>query len=288
MKSMTGYGFAEEHQESRTVSVEIRSYNSRYLDLAINLPSSVASLEQEIRSRVGARIRRGKVELTVRLRDFSQDLEISVDPAGVKSAYRALLGIREITGITNEPGFQDLLQIEGLLQVERHTDPTRYREVLVRLVDEALAEHARARESEGAATEADIRRQLDRIRTMTGVFRSNGAETEKSIFETIRARFREVLGDEADEGRMYAEAASLIVKYSINEEIVRLDSHLSFFDRTIDEEGAIGKKLDFVCQEINREINTMAGKALRAELQSAVIEAKDALESIREQVRNIE
>lgn len=288
MKSMTGYGFAEFTNEQIHLSVEIRSYNSRYLDIVITAPSTLTPLEAGIRSRLGAIVKRGKVDVLLRLKDLNSHVRISVDKSAVAAAYESLNQISRIIGAKTSPSLSDMLLVEGVLHLESEDNSMQYKDVAYRVVDQALQEHLLSRIAEGTATREDIESKIGTLRSMISTFEENGAETEKMILETVRSRFRDVLGDEAEENRMYAEVAALIIKHSINEEIVRFKSHLEMFLKTSDEDGPIGKKLDFIAQELNREINTMGSKALRRELQTVVIEAKDAVESIREQIRNIE
>ncbi len=288
MTSMTGYGFAESVEDERSVSVEIRSYNNRYLEVVPGLPAHLAALEPEIRSHVSSAIRRGKVDVQVRVREFSSAIDIRLDEHSVATAIELLGRIAQRDGVSGRVTVGDLLQIDGVLTSERRRSVDEVRAHVLRLLDGALNSLNTAREREGAVTRSDIEANFNRIRSFEALFESKGVETERRIIENIREKFSAVVGDEMEESRIYNEAAAFVVKHSTNEELKRLRSHLNLFAMTLESVGPIGKKLDFICQEINREINTMASKALLPEVQHAVIEAKDALESIREQVRNVE
>jgi uncharacterized protein (TIGR00255 family) len=285
---MTGYGFAETSNADRDLSVEVRSLNSRYLEVYTSLPSFLNPLEPEIKKAVGAQALRGKVEVQIRLREYRSDVEIHVDRNAVDAARNALLQIREIADIDHAPGYRDILEFDGVIQTERRRDAEAYREDILHVLDQALSSWNETRVSEGGVTRNDIERHLHRVRTSATVFADAAPRVEQFVLDAVRSRFREVLGDEADEQRVYAEAAMLMVKHATNEEVVRLQSHVDSFAALLNEEGGIGKRLDFICQEMNREINTTGSKTVLPEVQDAVVEAKDAVEAIREQIRNIE
>jgi uncharacterized protein (TIGR00255 family) len=287
MISMTGHGYAEAICPARQISVEIRSVNNRYLDITVSLPSFLNSLESQIRSEVGGIAGRGKVDVVVRLREFEVPIEIHVDRAAVTAAVEALRTVGETAAISEPPAIRDVISLEGVIHTERKREPEQYRDQIMDVLNEAKEQWHRQRIAEGAATKADIERQMQRIEAVVPVFEAAAEENESLIFASVRERFREVLGEQAEEQRIYQEAAALIVKHNTNEECVRLRSHIQLFRETVDRGGTIGKKLDFVCQELNREVNTIAGKALVGGMQRAVVEAKDAIEAIREQIRNV-
>ncbi|MFP4151828.1 MAG: YicC/YloC family endoribonuclease [Alkalispirochaeta sp.] len=288
IRSMTGYAYVERATDERTLSVEIRSVNNRYLEVYPSLPSVLAPMDPEIRKIVSARALRGKVEVNIRLREYADTIEISVDPSAVRSARAALDEIAAAAGIEGTPTFSDILAFEGVIHTERSHDLDRYRELLRPVFDEALDKWDETRESEGTATVDDIRRQVQRLENSIGIFAARASEVETVIVQSVRDRFREILGEEVEEQRVIAEAAVLAIKHGTNEEMVRLRSHLDTLRTLLDTGGSIGKRLDFVCQEINREINTTGSKTIFPEVQNAAVEAKDAVEAIREQVRNIE
>lgn len=288
MRSMTGYGYAEASNADRDLSVEVRSLNNRYLEIYAPLPSYLNPLEPEIKREVGVHAVRGKIEVQVRLREYHSDVEIHVDPKAVEAARAALARIAELAGIDRPPGYRDILDFEGVIQTERRRDAELYRDDILQVLQEALGKWNATRENEGAVTRRDIERHVDRLRTSVAVFADAAPRVEQFVLEAVRTRFREVLGSEADEQRVYAEAAMLMVKHATNEEVVRLGSHVDSFFELLKESGGVGKRLDFICQEMNREINTTGSKTVLPEVQDAVVEAKDAVEAIREQIRNIE
>lgn len=288
VRSMTGYGYVESNTAERDLTVEIRSLNNRYFDVYASLPSFLSSLEPEIKQIVARVASRGKVEVAVRLREYQSSVNMHVDGGAVRAAKAALEEIGRLSDIAAEPSYRDILAFDGVIQTERRRDVEAYRGDIVAALEEALAAWNETREAEGRVTAADLERHLDRLRRSAEVFAESAEEIEKAVFDAVRSRFREVLGDEADEQRIYAEAAALMVKHATNEEVVRLRSHIDSFADLLRTGGSIGKRLDFICQEMNREINTTGSKTVLSAVQDAVIEAKDAVEAIREQLRNIE
>lgn len=288
MRSMTGFAVAEERNEDRDLAIEIRSVNNRYLEISVGLSPFLLPLEADIKKAVSTVARRGKIEVSIRLREYHEDLRIHVDQGAVRAALEALREIAGIAGIEATPTIEDILRFEGIVQSEKIRDPEEYREPIMRVLDRALHDWDETRRREGAATLVDIRRQLDRLRHAADLFSEAAPQVESQILESIRSRFREVLGDQAEEQRIYAEAAAMIIKHSTNEEIVRFRSHIDGFEQLLSLDESVGKRIDFLCQEMNREINTTAGKTILPSVQHAVVEAKDAVEAIREQVRNLE
>lgn len=334
MRSMTGFGFAEQTDESAYVSVELKSYNNRFLDLVINLPPSLSSLEIQLREYLSERLTRGRVEVYVKVRDLGQALEVRLDESAVRSYVAALERLRTLAGITAPFTLSDLLAIEGILSVDRVRSSEEYWRLIEPMLTRAFKEFDAARMAEGAATKKDIEQQLRRIDQGVANIEALAPQYEVTIRESVRSRFAEVVGDEVDLNRVYTETAALLVRYSINEEVVRMRSHLASFREVLgtarpvptpnatarpatapssssrassassessssqappasisaaDSSGTgVGKKLDFICQELNREINTAGSKSTMVEINRMGIEIKDAIENIREQLRNVE
>ncbi|MDA3948034.1 MAG: YicC family protein [Spirochaeta sp.] len=286
--SMTGYAYTERSLDERDISIEIRSVNNRYLEISSSLPGFLTPLDPEIRAIVSNRARRGKVEVSVRLREYADTMKIHVDRHTVAAAREALREIADAAGITDPPGYQDILTFEGVVQTERKRDLDLYREFIFPILHETLDAWEQTRLVEGTATVTDIKRHIARLTASLDVFIEKAPHVEEIVMRSVRDKFREILGDEVEEQRVMAEAAALAVKHGTNEEMVRLQSHVAGLNELLTDGGGIGKRRDFVCQEINRELNTTGSKTVLPEVQNAVVEAKDAVEAIREQVRNIE
>ncbi|WP_455383587.1 YicC/YloC family endoribonuclease [Salinispira pacifica] len=291
MKSMTGYGYGEYQDERVQLSLEIKSYNNRYLDIIVNLPSAISPLEQRIRDFIATQTIRGRVEVYLKLRDLQENAEVHVDRGAVQGYLDALGELASLAGTSAEISLPMLLQLEGVLSIDRRRDVDQYWAVIEPLLHRTYREFDESRAREGASTLTDIEEQLSRIAAQVEIIEGLAPGLEEQIKSSLRDRFREVMGESVDENRLYAEAAVLLVRYSINEELVRMKTHIDAFRRTLGdgEEGrGVGKKLDFICQELNREINTTGSKSTIVEINQCGIEIKDALENIREQLRNVE
>lgn len=291
MNSMTGYGFNEAVVENTQISVEIKSVNSRFLDLSINLPSFLNPLEARIRKLVSDRIVRGKVDLTIRVHDNNSTAQVNADPAAAVAYRNAIAEIARALGKSeSDIPLSLIIQQEGVLNVSHQYDAEAYWQKIEGIFDKVLAQFIQDRAREGENLQKDLLSKLDTLDTCAAFFKEWQPTMESRFKETITKKFQELLGDKADENRIMQETAAMLVKYTINEEIIRLHSHLKAL-RTAFTGGdgeAPGKRIDFICQEANREINTIGSKNQFVEVGAMVIKAKDALENIREQSKNVE
>lgn len=288
MKSMTGYAYREFRDESVSLSVEIKGYNNRFLEIYINVPPFLGMLETRIRDYVGSRCTRGKIELSLRLKELDSDVSVSIDKDAAQAYYKAILELAETLNIEERPKLHTILGMEGVLQMDKIRDPERYWLIIEPILRSAMDQFEAERIREGKATEADILGHVASLERSAMVVEQYSPVLETQIKENLRSRFTELLGDSIDENRILAETAVLLMKYTISEEIARLKAHLAEFKSEIERNPAPGKKLDFLCQEINREVNTIGSKSPILEVSRAVVTMKDALENIREQLRNVE
>jgi uncharacterized protein (TIGR00255 family) len=285
---MTGYAYGEAETGAINFSIELRSYNSRFLDLTVNLPSYLGRLESRFRKYVDSRVKRGKVDLTVKVKHLTQKAAVSVDPELARSLKSALEELAAAAGIAEGVPLSLIAAQEGVLSVRNCTDIEEYWDLIRPLFESTLGDFIREREREGENLRADILCRIGALEEAAAVFERWQDEMEGVFRENVRRKFREVLGDQVDEQRALTEIAALLVKYTVSEEIVRLRSHLESLRGELDSPDTPGRKIDFICQELNREINTIGSKNQSLEAGKAVIDAKNALESIREQARNIE
>lgn len=286
---MTGYAYEEKLSGDAVVSVEIKSVNSRFLDLSVNLPPYLAQLEPYFRNSVSEKVLRGKVDLNIRVRELNSAAEISADTGLARSYMEAARKVAAAAGVgAEEISIQFILSQPGVLTVNRSYDMDRYRDMIEPVFDVAFSRFMSDRIREGGNLRDDLIAKLGRLEECAGFFREWQPRMEDTFRDQIRRRFDELLGDDADENRIMTETAAMLVKYTINEEIVRLFSHISAMRSELEEGHAPGKRIDFICQEMNREINTIGSKNQSAEVGAMVIAAKDALENIREQARNLE
>ncbi len=288
MISMTGYGYKEYQDDKVHFSLEMKSCNNRYLDISMNLPSALSPLEGALREILGSRLRRGRVDVFLRMREGEEDLILHIDEKAVLVYARALEKIRTLAGVKSPLSLGDLLSMEGLVKIEKKRDLEIFLELLKPLFREVLEQLCTSRVKEGASTEKDIMEHIALLKEYLDEVKGFAPKVEEQITRTLKNKFREVLGDALAEDRILAEVAVQIVRFDINEEIKRLDCHLDSFKAIAAADEGMGKKLDFLCQEMGREINTIGSKGTMVEISRLVVKMKDALEKIREQLRNVE
>ena len=288
MKSMTGYGYTEKQTEDYSLMIEIKSYNNRYCDIFVNTPSHLSPLEQKIREYLSGRLNRGRIEVSIRFRELEEDLAIGLDKKTAERYMSILTDLAEMNNITAPITLSHLLHMDGVIKIQRNQDMDRYWNLIFPFFEQTFDVFFKSREKEGSATEKDILECLSIIENASEQFKNHACEMEQKIITQLQDKFKLVVGEDYDQGRLLSETAVMLVKYSFSEEIVRLQAHTESFKSIMKDDKAIGKKLDFLCQEINREINTIGSKSIILEVNQAVVEAKDGLERIREQLRNVE
>ena len=291
MTSMTGYAYEEVTLENAVVSVEIKSVNSRFLDLTVNLPSYINALEAEFRSKIAAKVARGKVDVYMRIKETHNEGQVTVDTRLAKTymdAYRQIAAAAGLPSVNPEAALYALINQEGILNSNREYDVDKYRQMLTPVFDTAFERFLQDKEREGANMKTDLVQKLGKLEECAAFFKEWQPKMEEYFKEQITSKFNELLGENADQNRIMTETAAMLVKYTINEEIVRLCSHISAMKTEINDNPIPGKRLDFICQEMNREINTIGSKNQFAEVSAMVINAKDSLENIREQSKNVE
>lgn len=292
MTSMTGYGYAERFDDQVHVVVEVKSVNNRYLDVNVSLPPSLGPLEPDVRETVAGAAARGRVDVFVRLRELQEDLAVYVDRSALAGYVRALEELRREIGADEPVRLEHVLAFDGVIKSERGAegarDRDRYWGLIEPLLREALQAFTGTRLTEGDKLQADISAQLARVEEALRAIGSHAGDIEAGVRRNLAVRFNEVVGDAVEESRMLAEVAAQLTRFSINEEIVRLTAHLESFRASLGTSGVIGKRLDFLCQEMHREINTIGSKSVVLAISQHVVDAKDALENLREQLRNVE
>jgi len=288
MKSMTGFGYSEYQDEKNHITINLKSYNNRFLDIIVYLPPYIAQLEQRVREFLSTQIKRGRVELIMKIREMDEHLEVHLDNKIIHTYVDALKRLIAEAGIMERINLSHLLRIEGILKPVKNYDVEIYWKKILPLLKTIFAEYETSRCNEGKRTEDDILLLLKKIQKNLSLIETKTPDIEVKVREVLRKRFYELLGDEIDEGKILGETALMLIKFDIKEEIVRLSSHLKTFHETLKAKNPMGKKLDFICQEMNREINTIGSKSIFLDISNAVITIKDAIETIREQLRNVE
>jgi uncharacterized protein (TIGR00255 family) len=299
MTSMTGFAWREWAGEDISLAVEIKGYNNRFLDLQVSLPPWLSFMEPGVRELVGTVCGRGKVEVAIRVKEINAPVSVSVNTNAARAYMNALSGLAGDLNIDAPLSVTVLTGMEGVLEVEKKRDGTKYWGIIEPVLKEALSVFQTERIREGKHTEEDILNGIGVIESALQTVISHVADLENSIKENIISRFKEIAGDSAiggamgnvvsiDENRILAETAILLMKHTVSEEVSRLSSHLAEFRAETARNERPGKKLDFLCQEINREINTIGSKSTILEVNRAVVEMKESLENVREQLRNVE
>jgi len=294
MISMTGFAYREWTGEDISLSIEIKGYNNRFLELQVNLPPWLACMEPKVRSLMGSVCGRGKVEVWIRVKEINAPLDVTVNTNAARAYKEALSSLAADLGIDAQLSVSTLIGMEGVLETEKKRDEGRYWDVIEPVLKEAAGIFQEERIREGKHTEEDILNAIGKIEIALQTISAHIPDLENSIKENIKTRFKELVGDGLsgggviDDNRILAETAVLLMKYTISEEISRLSSHLAEFRAETAKNERPGKKLDFLCQEINREINTIGSKSAILEVSRAVVDMKELLENIREQLRNVE
>jgi uncharacterized protein (TIGR00255 family) len=288
MKSMTGYGYVEHREGSVHLVLELKSYNNRYLDVAMSLPPYLSRLEPRVREFLASKILRGRVELFIRVTELEEELDVMVDRKAVERYVQVLRELAETADIPPAIKIDHLLSLEGVLKTERNPDIESYWLLVLPHLQALFMNFDSTRVREGEMTKEDICSNLAVVDRSINVIDGYSSELETQIRGNLKDRFLEMMGDGVDETRIMSETAVMLVKSAIAEEVVRIRSHLDHFRETMDHPGQVGKKLDFICQELGREINTIGSKSTIMEVNQSVIEVKDAIEKIREQLRNVE
>lgn len=289
MKSMTGYGCSETLDNEMQMQVEIKSVNNRYLDITHNIPYYLSAYEIDIDNKIKEVASRGRVEISVRIRILKNDVKVIVDQEVINQYFIAFNTISELTKSDIKPQISDFLSVEGALTSIKDNDTKKFEKPLFTLLEKALEQFKESKQREGLSTYNDLKESKNKIAQSLEVIKKRADEIEQNIKDSLTMKVKDMLADQNyDENRILQEVALMLVKLTINEEIQRLSVHLDEFDRLLEEDIPIGKRIDFLCQEINREINTIGSKSQIAELNLEVVRMKDNLENIREQVRNIE
>lgn len=294
MKSMTGFGRASAAGSARDYTVEIRSVNGRYFDCSVRLPRDLLALEERVRSFIRENVQsRGKIDVTVSFtRRAGAESARTVDSVFVRDYLAALYRLRDEFGLPDDITVTRVAAEPAVfLSAEEGVDPDAEWNVLRSALFEACGVQTAMRESEGKKIADDLSAKLAFVSECVGRIGERSEENIRSFREKFENRLRQILSDERitpDENRILTECAIYADRVAIDEELVRLKSHISAFFEIADEAAPSGKKLDFLMQEMNREINTVGSKCADAGIARLVVTVKNELEKIREQIQNVE
>ena len=291
IKSMTGFGRSKLEENSREYIVEIKSVNHKYSDISIKMPRTLSSYEENIKKIISANVSRGKIDVFITYNNYSEEgKNIIINKELAKSYINQLTELAEETGINNRISTTEVIKLPDVMQLKIEDDESEviWKE-LERCVIQAVGNFTQMREAEGEKIKQDLAQRLDRVEKNVNIIFDNTTGLIEDYVVKLRERIKEILDTPAvDETRLAQEIVIYADKCSIEEEITRLRSHVSQFRNLLDTKEPIGKKLDFLVQEMNRETNTIASKSVKLEITNLAIDVKTILEDIREQIQNIE
>lgn len=291
VKSMTGYGRAVETVNGREFTVELRSVNNRYLDCTVKLPRALSFAEDAVKQAVKGAISRGKVDVFISVRsEGAEDVKITLNTAMVEGYLGAMHQMAKDYGIREDISVSLLSRMPDVFTVDKpEVDEEQLLADLLSVVNQALERFDAMRSAEGRALENDLRSRGQTILSLVEQVEAGSGQTVADYRTRLENKLKEVLANTAiDESRILTEAAIFADKVAVDEETVRLRSHLGQMNNMLTTGGAIGRKLDFLLQEMNRESNTIGSKCSDVRMARIVVDIKAELEKIREQTQNIE
>lgn len=291
IQSMTGFGRGECSSEKQQITVEIKAVNHRYSEIQVKLPRKYIFLEERLRRYVAAALSRGKIDVFIKIEDrLGGDQEMYIDKELAVKYYKKILELAADLNMPKDYSVHELLQLPGVLNIEEsEIEAEQVWALMQPAMDEALAQLIEMRRQEGHKLAVDFEQRLDLLEQYRQKLLSRAPLVVEAYRLKLQNRIKELLGDDVgDENRVAVETALFADRASIDEELVRLESHIQQFKQMLQETQAIGRKLDFLCQEMNREVNTIGSKANDLDITRLVVEMKSELEKLREQVQNIE
>ncbi|MBQ4095696.1 MAG: YicC family protein [Oscillospiraceae bacterium] len=291
LRSMTGFGRAHIMFEGREILVEIKSVNSRYYEFSSKLPRAYGYIDEKLKSLLANKISRGKVEVSVSIfNQIGTDATIEVNEPLARQYVEALRGVSETLSLRDDLSLSSIMRFSDVFTIKKTIeDEEVVWEQVAQVAREALDKFIEMRETEGAKMHDDIASRLIFIEERVGRIEAQSPETTKAYREKLFAKIQAVVADRnIDEARVLTEAAIFSEKTAVDEETVRLRSHISQYRDYIEQDVPVGRKLDFLTQELNREVNTIGSKCQDIEITKMVVDMKSEIEKIREQIQNVE
>lgn len=294
IKSMTGYGRGEGVYDGVSITIELRSVNNRYLDCSVKMPRSYIFAEDALKERIQSKVARGKVDVFVNIvHTGGEALSVTVNEELAKGYIDALWRLYELgngENVKKDYSAMDLARFPDVLIVEKQEeDLDSVKAQLLDVLDRAVEDFNDMRAREGQKLAEDILSRADTIESLTAIVEAQSPKTVSEYRAKLEAKMQEVLQNvQIDQNRLLTEAAIFADKVAVDEETVRLHSHLSQLREMLSQGGAVGRKLDFLIQEFNREANTIGSKCSDIEITKTVVDIKAEIEKIREQIQNIE
>jgi uncharacterized protein (TIGR00255 family) len=293
IKSMTGFGRIREIENEREILAEVKSVNNRYIDIFVRAPRIYGFLEEKIRREAAKYISRGKVEIYIYIEEKSGDnTKITLNETYLENYIAVLKKIREDYNLPDDISTMRVANNRDIYNIEKlEEDEEALWQSVKSVLEKSFSEFNKMRETEGEKLLTDMTARIANCGRLADEIKALAQNCKESYYENFKQKLKDIIGDAGvtiDENRILTESAIYADKIEITEEVVRIKSHFSQFDKIVREKNPVGRKLDFLIQEINREINTIGSKSLELEITNRVIEVKSDIEKIREQIQNIE
>ena len=291
IKSMTGFGRCEVNRDERKVSVEIKSVNHRYLELGVKIPRKLNYLDNDIRNLAKEYVERGKVDIFITYQNLGEgDEDIRYNATLAKEYYDAFKQVSKDLGIENDVKTSYIMRSPDVITIESaEEDEDAVKDIVLEATKGALEKLVESRSNEGERLKKDVLEKLENIKANVDFIEEKSPVIVDEYKEKINEKVHELLEDnQIDESRIAQEVTMFADKVCVDEEIVRLKSHVNAMVETFDQEGVVGRRLDFITQEMNREANTTLSKTTDSEISERAITLKTDIEKVREQIQNIE
>ena len=291
LRSMTGYGRSENRIEKADIVVEVKSSNHRYCDISLRMPQRCFALEAEIKKLIQTRLKRGRIDLSIQIESTEQeDFKIELNIPLVQRYFLLLKELKALLHLSGEITLNQVMAQKDIFVLQTTNQNGVYDwEILQGPISLALDALVKMREVEGSQLEEDFLLRLQKIEQLLDEIKAIADETSNHHYKTLREKIQSFCKDiELDESRIVQEVAYLVEKSDIEEELVRTRSHILQFRQWLDAEDIVGRKLEFLIQELHREVNTISSKSYHANISLRAVEIKNELERMREQVQNIE
>ena len=289
MRSMTGYGRAMRENDGRQLTIELKSVNHRFLDLAFRMPRNLMFLEDDARKLIGSRLARGHVDVFMTYRNMRADARVVQVDRALFDAYAGALEGLAGSGVKDDRSLMSIARLPDVLNVtEAEEDQEALRVLLKETLSAALDGITAMREREGMEIRKDLAYRADRIEEMTGQIEARYPETVQEYTARLRAAIEDLIAQSVDETRLLTEVAIMADRSAIAEETVRLHAHISQLRECLEQAEPVGRRLDFLVQELNREVNTISSKSQDVPITQLAVSMKAEIEKLREQLQNIE
>lgn len=290
IKSMTGYGRGNISKNDREYQIEIKSVNHRYLDISVKMPRQLSYLEDAIKKEISSRVKRGKVDIFITFNNNSlEGRTIKINTELAHAYITELKKLSEKEDILSDIQVTEISKYPDVLNIQNEQDDDKIKEEVIEVLNDAIDNFISMRQAEGSKISEDLLKRLDYIQEKVNEISKLSTGLIEEYVVKLETRIKEIFKDqEIDKQRLAQEVVIYADKCSVEEEITRLNSHILQFKNLLNSDEAVGKKLDFIVQEMNRETNTIGSKANNLDITNRVIDLKTEIENIREQIQNIE